>query len=231
MVEAAPYLVQAGKAGLPILALFDGNLLFWHLESKPGPIKDLFLQRYINALKALHQLRVPVVGYLSAPGFHDLVTLLQVGWDAVEKLFEPGQARALQIGIESMTDAELLANVLQPGQRTTLFACNSSLVESYPDYLAPYFFYLHMGSEIVRIELPAWVAQDGSMVDTVCALCMDQCVKGYGYPVSLAEAHGHAVVKGPDRDFFYQLIYHKAVVQHKRVFLSQKNLKKRLMSI
>lgn len=231
MVDSASYLVHAARTGVPIAALFDGNLLFWHLESRQSSVKDLFMGRYTQALDALQQLKIPVAGYLSAPGFHDLVTLVQVGWDAVEKLLDPGHAFTLKNATQSMTDAELLTHVLKPGQRTVLFACNCPLVKSYPTGLAPYFFYLHTGVEIVRIELSEWVAHDQQLVDMLCAICMDQCVKGYGYPVSLAEAHNHAVVKGTDRDFFYQFIYQKAAAHSKRVFLSQKNLKKRMMSI
>jgi NurA-like 5'-3' nuclease len=35
---------------------------------------------------------------------------------------------------------------------------------------------------------------------------MDQCHKGYGYPVALSEAHEQAVVTNNDRENLYQLI-------------------------
>ena len=95
----------------------------------------------------------------------------------------------------------------------------------------PCFFYLHVESEIVRIEIPFWIARHEELVDHVVAMCLDQCVKGQGYPVALAEAHAQAVVKSPDRDFFYHLIGKLAVEQNRRVALSPKSLKKRSMNI
>jgi hypothetical protein len=60
---------------------------------------------------------------------------------------------------------------------------------------------------------------------------LDQCNKGRGYPVVLAEAHEQAVVKGADRDFFYSVITKIGIEENKRILVSQKSAKKRRMSI
>lgn len=60
---------------------------------------------------------------------------------------------------------------------------------------------------------------------------LDQACKGNGYPVAIAEAHEQAVVKGPDRDFFYLLINKLAYDEKKRMSLSQKSMKKRVSVI
>ena len=88
-----------------------------------------------------------------------------------------------------------------------------------------------MGYEIARVEIPAWIARDDAKVDKVARMILDQSIKGRGYPVAIAEAHEQAVVKGPDRDFFYHCIQ-KMSIEHKlRVAYSQKVLKKRGIGI
>ncbi len=217
------------KAAEARLVLFDGNLLLWHLESKPTAIRDLFLNKYLSSLAELYQRRIPIAGYLSAPQFHDLANIVRAGLSSVQEILDAPQIQILHHVLTSITDIELLTNVLVPGQRTAVLQSNGSIVARYPDSLKPYFLYLHTGSEIVRLEIPGWVANDAILVNQLCALCIDQCEKGFGYPVALAEAHAHAVIKTADRDFFFQLMQRKASMTGKHVGLSQKSLKKKIL--
>jgi hypothetical protein len=68
------------------------------------------------------------------------------------------------------------------------------------------FFYLNVGAEVVRVEIPAWAARRPELVGLVHALCLDQARKGRGYPVALAEAHECAIVRGADRAAFLNLL-------------------------
>lgn len=79
--------------------------------------------------------------------------------------------------------------------------------------------------------MPAWIARDEQRVDMIARIVIDQSNKGRGYPVALAEAHEQAVVKGPDREFFYHLICKLGMEQRQRVRVSQKSLKKRGIGI
>ena len=81
------------------------------------------------------------------------------------------------------------------------------LVQHIREHLVPHFFYMDVGAEIVRIEIPAWIARDEQKINTVAQIILNQSIKGRGYPVALAEAHEQAVVKGPDREFFYHRNY------------------------
>jgi hypothetical protein len=69
------------------------------------------------------------------------------------------------------------------------------------------------------------------MVDMIAAIILNQCTKGFGYPVVLAEAHEQAVVKGPDRDFFYHLLTKMGIAQGKSWQPSQKAQRKRSIGI
>jgi hypothetical protein len=65
----------------------------------------------------------------------------------------------------------------------------------------------------------------------ITKIVVDQVKKGYGYPVALAEAHEQAVVKGPDRDFFYHLITKLGIEQRRRTTVSFKSAKKRSVAV
>lgn len=211
---------QVGKQD-NILFLFDGSLIFWHLDSKDIQLKELFLKKYLDALQHTAQLALPIAGYISLPKAKELVNIIKV---------------ALEYGIiensdgascEHIVDAMLAHYFLQPFTRSGIFKNNTTISKQYPDAVRPYFFYLHVGHEIARVEIPAWIAADQALTNKMAAMMIDQSQKGQGYPIALAEAHEQAVVKGVDREFFYHLIY-KIGFDYKRKFLlSQKNIKKR----
>ena len=115
--------------------------------------------------------------------------------------------------------------------RSIIFKNCSSISDYYPSVVRPFFFYIHTGAEIGRVEIPAWIAQEEQLVDYVASVIIDQCKKGSGYPVALAEAHEQAVVKGPDREFFYHFLQKMIIERGKPVSTSFKSLKKKGMNI
>jgi hypothetical protein len=208
------------------LLLFDGSLIFWHLEAKEILLKELFLPRYLATLLALYHERIVCASYISAPKSHELMNVVKTyGSDFDER----NQAKIAMLN--RFTDAWLLHLVLKPYERTTVFKNHAKISEQYPDAVRPYFFYMHNGTEIGRVEIPAWVAQDEQLVDWIAATILDQCEKGFGYPIALAEAHEQAVIKGPDRDFFYHLLQKMSIDRKHHIAMSQKVIKKRGMGV
>ena len=228
-LELAPY------ANYPLVTLFDGSLIFWHLEGKQNEVRDLFLQQYLDALELFYQKKIPLAGYISLPKSKELVNLIKIGLCRFTTAnCIPCHANYSTFPckvVDQVLDTQLCDYFLEPYFRTTIFMSNSKIVASYPPHLRPCFFYLHVGSEIVRVEVPQWIVQEVGMLDRVCKVVLDQATKGNGYPVTLAEAHEQAVVKGVDREFFYHLIYKKGLEQRRRIFISQKNIKKRGIGI
>jgi hypothetical protein len=104
--------------------------------------------------------------------------------------------------VETLPDAVVLERLLEPGQRSPRFRSAATVTAAYDEPID--FVYLHAGAEIARIEIPAWVDPVG--LDRLCAMVLDQCRKGLGYPVALAESHEQAVVRGPDRRAFLDLV-------------------------
>ncbi|SVC62326.1 uncharacterized protein METZ01_LOCUS315180, partial [marine metagenome] len=72
---------------------------------------------------------------------------------------------------------------------------------------------------------------DSQLLDRVHAGVLDQAQKGDGYPVSLAEAHERAVVRGADREAFYRYLEEMFVRHDVRARVSLKGLRKRAAAI
>ncbi len=223
---AGPLAKQKRLKDAPLLILLDGSLIFWHLEGKAPEMRTQFLARYISALYELYEERIINASYISLPRSKELVNLLK--FELSEGNLEDTSAYN---SISHMLDVHIVNTYLKPGERSTIFKHNSKITPYYPEMLQPHFFYMHTGLEIVRIELPAWIARDKSITDIVAHIIYDQSCKGHGYPVALAEAHEQAVVKGADREFFYHLINKLAINLKQRPQLSQKVVKKRGLGI
>ena len=206
--------------------LFDGSLIFWHLEAKNPNLKTHFLDTYLVLLFELYKDKIPFAGYISLPKSKELVNLIKI----YAAQFDLKLAEQLK-DFDHVVDAAVIYSFLKPNTRSIVFKNHANVSEQYPDAVHPHFFYMHVGNEIGRVEIPAWIAQDEHMVNTIASIIIDQCSKGRGYPVVLAEAHEQAVVKGPDREFFYQLLHKFGFEQKQRFNLSQKVIKKRGIGI
>lgn len=211
---------------MPELFLFDGSLIFWHLASQENELQEQYIKQYLFLMHKLFTQRILSAGYISLPKSKELVNLIRL-----ELCNYMVQGCIEHTQVDHIVDTVVASFFLQPGQRSTVFKSSALMCNVYPEHLVPHFFYMHVCDEIVRIELPAWIATDPQQVELVARMIYDQACKGGGYPVVLAEAHEQAVVKGPDRDFFYQMLQKLAIENKKRLLLSQKSTKKRIMGI
>ena len=219
--------VSAGAGGNDAyLLLFDGSLIFWNLESKEHSLREYFLPRYFNLLNRLYSDRIMFASYISLPRSRELVNLVRLFLCD----FDPSQPEKYAAA-DHAVDATIAQFFLAEGERSIVFQNNASVSAKYPEYLRPFFFYINVGNEIGRVEIPAWIAQDEVVLNQVAASVLDQWRKGHGYPVCLAEAHEQAVVKGPDRDFFYHLLEKVRVGRGQRSVFSQKLARKRIMGV
>jgi len=194
----------------PSTALVDGSLIHWFLEPLPGEARDRILNPILDAWERLRANRIPLVGYLSASRSGEAINFLRLQscpYDAPDCATHcPGQTdRAPCQVLDPLKDAALWAMQLEPGQRSPLWRSSARILDLYGDHRI-YFCYIHVGTEIARIEFPAWVAEDSELLDSALSLTLMQVQKGYGYPVALAEAHNQAVVRGGDRARFFALL-------------------------
>lgn len=217
--------LQTEFPDLPLLFLFDGSLIFWHLEGKDPVLKEYFLMRYGQLLEQFYQHNIAIAGYISLPKSKELVNLIR----AQISEFCATNTQALE-QVQYISDGTVARFFLEPGTYSPLFENHTPVSETYPAHLKPYFLYYNTGPEIARIEIPGYMAQS-ERIAQVMSLIANQVEKGNGYPVAIAEAHEQAVVKGPDRDFFYQAIERMGVEQKRRIIPSQKSAKKRRMTL
>lgn len=225
----------AARNGDAVCALSDGSLILWQLEPRPADYQESILTDYLACLEQGNQQGIPLIGYISRPRSRDVVNALRVGlcpeeapnYDRCpyERDEQPPCAQ-----IEGLTDRRLFANLLKVGERSQVFGSTSRILNKYGVHRIG-FFYLHVGSEIVRIELPQWVSANAPLLDLVHAVAYDQAQKGMGYPVALAEAHQQAVVRGAERDLFYDMVTAVFRQRGAHTAVSPKNLRKRRMTV
>jgi hypothetical protein len=216
-------------------ALTDGSLILWQLEGKPPDYQGSTLESYLACLEKARQQQIPIAGYISRPRSRDVLNALRVGLCPEEA---PSCDRCPYhhlpklpcAEIEGLSDQSLFGRLLEPGERTPVFTSASRILESYGLHRVG-FFYLNVGAEIARIEIPQWVATAPALLDLVHAVAYDQAQKGGGYPVALAEAHQHAVVRGAERELFYEMITAVLARRGVRATISPKNLRKRRMTV
>ncbi|MBD2410814.1 nuclease [Nostoc calcicola FACHB-389] len=225
-------LACAAKAEAPALAMVDGSLIYWFLEQLPMDARDRILPPILEAWQQMRDAQIPLMGYLSASRnieSTNFLRFLACPHPAPDcKSHCPNQLEKVPCKIfEQLRDTTLWATRLQPGQRSALWRSNNQILELYGDQII-YFCYVHVGTEIARIEIPAWVAQDTAMLNQALGLMLAQVQKGYGYPVAIAEAHNQAVVKGGDKARFFALLEQQMIKAGlKNVGTSYKEARKR----
>lgn len=199
--------------------LFDGALIFWHLLAKEPAIKHRFLTSYCTLLRDIMATGVRCASYISAPNARELLQLLE--WYARRKGIPLSKDM-----LEELADSDLLELVLKPGETTPLFEHRFAIAELYGPELTPHFFYLNTGYEIARIEILRPTAEPAALSALVSIIC-DQNAKGDGYPIALAEAHEHAVVRAADREFFEMAVARMGGARNGALHASRKLMRKR----
>ncbi len=209
--ESTPTTPQTGTSiAVPTIAMVDGSLIYWFLEQLPSEARDQILQPILAAWRSLQRARVPMVGYISASrsgeslNFLRLQTCPYTAPDCMSHCNNLPDKAPCQV-LEPLRDSALWGRLLTPGERSPLWK-SSAKIQSFYEEQCIYFCYVHVGSEVARVEVPEWVAADNDLLSSALSLVLAQVRKGYGYPVALAEAHNQAVVRGGDRSRFFALL-------------------------
>ena len=232
--------VNDNKLPAPALAMVDGSLIYWFLEQLPSEARDQILQPILEAWHKLRLAGIPLLGYLSASRSSESLSFLRFEActhevpDCMTNCPNVGFAATISFAdkaprqeFEPLRDAILWATILSPGQRSPFWKSQARILDLY-GLNSVYFCYVHVGTEIARIEVPEWVAQDTAQLDLALGMMLAQVHKGGGYPVTLAEAHNQAVVTGGDRSRFFALLEQQMIKAGlKNVGISYKETRKR----
>jgi len=224
----------AEASDLPTVALVDGSLVYWSLEQIPQVHQPEVLDPLLAQWERLQRQGVPFAGYISASRATDGINLLRLQAcphpQADCEQHCPGlkpRATPCGQGLSPLTDVRLWEQLLQPGERSPLWRSTAHILERYGTQRV-YFCYLHVGTEVARLEFPQWVVEAPLLLERVLGACLSQVQKGQGYPVALAEAHNQAVVRSADRAQFFALLEQEMVrVGLRQVQISHKEARKR----
>lgn len=196
----------------PNLALMDGSLIYWFFDSLPNEAKELILPPIQNAWEELRKANIPLMGYISASRSNEAINFLRLQAcphdtpNCVMNCADVMDEKTACHVVHPLRDASLWDYLLEPGQRGPLWRSSLRILNLYEETQWIYFCYVNVGTEIARIEVPAWVAENSELFSQSLSLMLTQVSKGYGYPVALAEAHNQAVIRGGDRARFFALL-------------------------
>jgi len=221
--------------GSSSLAMLDGSLILWGLEAYPDFVAEALLDNgFLKCLDEMRKLnngrRLALAGYISLPRSTDVVNVLRVALclrDVIDSDRDCPDCQSRECdAVAGVRDRELFSNLLGEGERSALFISPSKIQKRYGGHQIC-FFYIRLGDEVVRVEVPQWVAVDDSLLNLTHRLILDQCRRGEGYPVALSEAHEQAVVTAADRENFWQLVESSLVDERMPTFTSAKSFSKR----
>ena len=222
-VERLADAVESLRDDRPILAMLDGTLAFWDLQRGQYPryVADFLIgDRLQRALARLRQASrdgrpVAVAAYTSRPRTTEAagavrLMLCKEGDADCNRLCTARQSQLVTCDrAAGFDDREVFELVLEPGHRSPLYR-SSHLAARFALGLAAgqewsHFYYLNGGTEIARVEVPDWLADDPELLAVGHAMLVQQCHLGLGYPVAISEAHEQAVITGHDREEFRRM--------------------------
>ncbi|PKB83443.1 MAG: hypothetical protein BZY88_02020 [SAR202 cluster bacterium Io17-Chloro-G9] len=239
-LERLVQMVEECPPDLPVLALIDGSLVLWGLSGqgyRPFVRDAIIGQGLLAALDRLRELSqrrlVTLAAYVSLPRSTEVVNAARSCFCTQDPLLcreSCSNRRSVHAPCNmanDILDRDMFQALLSPGFRSPLYLTNSSVSrESYGEHQV-YFYYIHGETEIGRVEVPKWVAEDENLLALNHSLILDQCRRGQGYPVAISEAHEQAVVRTGDRQIFKEMVSQALEQQGLPAYTSEKERSKR----
>lgn len=207
--ERQMLLELAQESPWPVVSFTDGPMELWgprEVEAQGEFRKSL--EEYLDLLRRLEQRGVTTAGYVDNPLADLVIRMLEVAGATDSDL---AQLRSYH-PLRGVADTALFRAFLGPGERSAVFELQSHSAEQYRDELSLHFFYLNVGRAghpwLARVEVPAWVVRDSSMLDLLHACLIDQCriLGAHPYPYALHRAHEVAVVTLQEKDQVTEMI-------------------------
>lgn len=197
------------------LVFFDGALVVTFAEAFDQESQTAYVQSMLSLLEASCRRRVPLVGYVDTSYARDLTTLLHhtYGLEATE-------------GIH---DAQLLARLMEWGDRTAVFQCDrGGVLDQYTDYgdqIAFTYLKTTRDGYPARLEMPRWMWESGHITQYLNWV-RGEVVIGGGYPYSIETADQTAVLQGQDKHIFLRVLQDWADREAINLRLSRKMVSK-----
>lgn len=208
IAERRKLLELAPNYPAPILALTDGPVELWGAKGAGEQDYRKNLEIHKSVLSQLQARDVTVAGYVDKPGADLVVRTLEIALLSTAEEFKNIRS---QHKLRGVTD-RWLYSFLPAGHRSAVFGLQSGSRTHYTGDLALHFFYLNVGETehpwLVRVEIPAWVAQAPEKLKLLHAALLGQCsiMGARPYPYILHRAHEIAVVKFDEKRQVEQML-------------------------
>jgi hypothetical protein len=186
----------------PMLALLDNSLLLWMtLEADVGARREIdqCLAEYLEAMDLLRRENVALAGFIDRPRNANTLALIHLAQLA------PGDINVDVLRINpfrGLTDYDLFHTLLPVGSRSARFIYTSPLNRDFESagHQVQY-FYLNPGpgDRVVRVEIPTWVGEQPTHLNSLHAGLLHECSTTGGFPYALVRAHELAVVNPRER--------------------------------
>jgi len=214
-------LIHEIKSSVPQVSLIDGSLIQWGAKTKSEIHKKKYIGEYEKVFGIAEMERIPVAGYISGSRSKDILGTIKV------HLLLKGK-KTFDEEASFIYDVDLFSHLLKPGERSILFINYESLLTYYSNPV--FFYYLNNSSEIVRIEVPSYVAKSENHMKTLNEIILNQTQKGLGYPPILKEAHEQAVIHNKEKDALENILLIMLFEKDKNFKENQKNFSKKIRS-
>lgn len=208
LAERQKLLELAEKYPSPVVALTDGPVEVWGPKDGSSEAYRRTLETQLIILNKLQTRDVILAGVVDKPGANLVVRLLEIAGMHVEELKDIRTNHSLR----GVSDLWLFRQLLAAGRRSAVFGLQSSSRAHYKGGSALHFFYLNTSRDknanLVRVEIPAWVAQDEMKLNLLHAALISQSriLGARPYPYILHRAHEIAVVKFDDKKQVEQML-------------------------
>jgi hypothetical protein len=214
--ERAVLLDVVGELHAPAIAMVDGPLELIRDPQAMGGFES-FVEEYQTILTGFWQKDLTLLGYIDKSQ-NDLIgrMLSLIPSGTTEKT---ESQKGLERNLSGVRDIDLMASLLRdPGDRSAIFGVYSRTALSFRPELRLHFFYLNVGApdrpHLARVEIPAWVAEDGEQIALIQAALLDQAqmMGSKPYPYLLHRAHEEALISLDEHQWVEDMIV-KAFMQ------------------
>jgi hypothetical protein len=207
----------------PVITFTDGPIELWGAEGSAQEDYRRNREKHLSILSQLQSENILTAGYIDKPAADLVIRLLEISQIPENEMKAVRDMHPLR----GVTDRWLFGEegnpLLKRGERSAIFIIQSSSRNHYTGKLEIRFFYLNVGTDshpwIVRVEIPAWVAEDKEKLNLLHASLLEQCeIMGTKpYPYLLHRAHETALVKQEEKQQIEQMLTQELRNQNEEV--------------
>lgn len=212
LAERKKLLELASEYPTPVITLTDGPVELWGTEGSSQEDYRRNREVHLSILSQLQLNNVITAGYIDKPAADLVIRLLEISQIPDGEMKNIRRKHSLQGVNDRWLFGDEKNPLLKKGERSAIFIIQSSSRNHYKGDLEIRFFYLNVGSDrhpwIVRVEIPAWVANDKEKVSLLHASLLEQCeiMGAKPYPYILHRSHEIAVVKQEEKQQIEQML-------------------------